>query len=114
MYYDNLDRMVSANCADGSVHSYVYDTEGNRTQSQIVDADGTRTWSYAYDNRSRLTRETKSNGATLEYSYDAAGNKTQLITILADGTTETISYTYQCIKPFGNHNQYGRHQHLRL
>ena len=51
MSYDNLDRMVSANYADGSVHSYVYDAEGNRTQSQIVDADGTRT-SLSYPNGS--------------------------------------------------------------
>ena len=49
MTYDNLDRMVSASYADGSVHSYVCDAEGNRTQSQIVDVDGTQSWSYSYD-----------------------------------------------------------------
>ena len=97
MSYDNLDRMVSASYADGSAHSYVYDAEGNRTQSQINDANGTRTWSYAYDNRNRLTQETKPNGATLEYSYDAMGNKTQLITTLANSTSETISYTYDAL-----------------
>ena len=97
MSYDNLDRMVSANYADGSVHSYVYDAEGNRTQSQIVDADGTRTWRYAYDNRNRLSQETKPNGATLQYSYDGQSNKTQLITTQANGASDTISYTYDAL-----------------
>ena len=92
-----LTNSTTTSYADGSVHSYVYDAEGNRTQSQIVDAIGTRTWSYAYDNRNRLTQEAKPDGATLEYSYDAMSNKTQLITTLANGTTETISYTYDVL-----------------
>ena len=79
------------------MHSYVYDAEGNRTQSQIVDTDGTRTWRYAHDNRNRLTQETKPNGATLEYSYDAAGNKTELITTQVNGTSDIISYTYDAL-----------------
>lgn len=89
--------MTSATYADGSVHSYVYDAEGNRSQSSISDTTGTRTWEYAFDNRNRLAQETKPDGSTLAYQYDAASNKTQLVTTLANGDSQSISYSYDAL-----------------
>jgi len=95
--YDNLDRMISANYADGSITTYSYDALGNRTGSSISDNNGTRTWSYTYDNRDRLTQETKPDGSTLVYQYDVNGNKTQLTATLGNGDGQIVSYTYDAL-----------------
>jgi len=89
--YDNADRLTNltnSSVVSGTLSTFTYtlDDVGNRLQ--MVDVDGTT--SYSYDDLYRLTQVDCPVGtpATVSYTYDAMGNRTVMT------TTSTITYTY--------------------
>jgi RHS repeat-associated protein len=89
--YDDADRLTTltnSSIVSGTLSTFTYtlDDVGNRLQ--VVDQDGTTT--YSYDDLYRLTQVTYPIGSptTVSYSYDPMGNRT----VMTD--TSTITYTY--------------------
>ena len=71
--YDAADRLATETQADGSVLSYEYDRNGNRTRL-TVSRNGTDTVTdFSYDGLNRLSTVTDATGTTT-YTYDAVGN----------------------------------------
>ncbi len=60
---------------DGETHSFIYDSEGNK--SSYTDPLS-RVTSYAYDNRNRLTTTTEPLSRVTTVTLDAVGNKTKV------------------------------------
>ncbi len=82
--YDSAGRLISIIYKDSgdsiiASFSYTLDAVGNRIQ--IVDGDGTTT--YTYDDLDRLTNVSYPGGRTQQYIYDPAGNRTSLADSLA-------------------------------
>lgn len=79
-YYDDLDRLISFDAA-GMSHTYSYDKNGNRTQTQF----GASTHVYTISQSSNRLSAVSGPNSTKIYTYDASGN------ITGDGTA---SYMY--------------------
>ena len=77
--YDNRDRLKTESQVNGTVLSYDYDANGNRTQVKTTRTTEsgetqTNTVDYTYDALNRLETVTDSSGTTT-YTYDAVGNQ---------------------------------------
>ncbi len=72
--YDVRDRLATETKPDGTVMSYSYDDNGNRTSVSVTrNSIVTSSTSYTYDALNRLENVTDASGVTT-YNYDAVGN----------------------------------------
>jgi RHS repeat-associated protein len=83
--YDNLDRLISENSAQGLV-TYAYDAAGRNTAIQVA---GQPSISYSYDNANRLTQIAQAV-LTVTVNYDDANRRSTL----ASSNGVNTSYTY--------------------
>ncbi|MFA7060096.1 MAG: RHS repeat-associated core domain-containing protein [Pedobacter sp.] len=92
--YDTAKRITDVinKKSDNSVissHHYVFDANGNRTQSVDTTSAGAKTTNYTYDKLNRLTNATCSDGAYETYTYDSSGNRLTKTT-----QSGTLTYDY--------------------
>lgn len=78
--YDAAHRLTDiTDTLNGKIH-YTLDNMGNRTQEDILDANGTvvKTHSRVYDALNRLAQDIGAYNQTTQYQYDPNGNLTQI------------------------------------
>ncbi|MFC3700202.1 putative Ig domain-containing protein [Reinekea marina] len=88
--YDSASRLAKETQIDGSVLSYLYDRNGNRTQLTVRHEGISTVTDFTYDGLNRLETVTDGTGTTV-YTYDAVGN---LDTVTAaNGNVTDYDYT---------------------
>lgn len=95
--YDGLSRLISATLPGGSVYSYDYDLNGNRTLKSI--GVTTTTYSYASGNN-KLSSVQSGQAQAQTVGADIVGNITQ-DPAAAVGSSVTYSYTGRTDSPYG-------------
>jgi YD repeat-containing protein len=90
--YDDLNRLVSVEDAEGKVTTYEYDGEGNRTA--VVEPKGVsyRT-EYEYGERNELLAVRMADGGEYQYEYDGNLNRTEQ----TDAEGNGVSFTYDVL-----------------
>lgn len=90
--YNDKGQLVSeSNSAAGTIKSYTYDSNGNRTGFTLTRNDTTEiSQGYTYDLLNRLTSVSENGAVIASYSYDANSNRTK--TSVTGG--ETTNYAY--------------------
>jgi RHS repeat-associated protein len=86
--YDNLNRRIGANYADGTSTSFTHDGLG-RLVHATDSAAGAGSITFAYDVLDRLIQETTGQG-TVSYQYDVLGRRTQMAT----NGQQPVTYQY--------------------
>ncbi len=90
--YNDKGQLISeSNSAAGTIKTFAYDANGNRTGFMITRNDAAEiSQNYTYDLLNRLTSVSENGTVIASYSYDANDNRTQ--TTVTDG--ETTNYAY--------------------